>query len=168
MSFRHWKQTGLATLTPLAGTMTAIDFSGSNQTSDVDNRPDAAVPVPSNAEYAIIYIHGTHASAVDDKSISYALYGYREDGPCERICSGEAILGVNHVKGSASVLEAWAQTIGVTVDDWLETPVEYDTADDGVAKVKVKLFGIKYLYAVLTNGITGTTATTYGAKVAFV
>lgn len=108
--------------------------------------------VPEYANAAIVVFD--HKNANTDTA-TFVLYGYREGGPAEFICSGNLTAGaqkgdVAPVTKSATA-RYFADTITSFVTRWPQLASTTDAAaNDGVAKVSFDLLGISRLLCLFT------------------
>ncbi len=160
------KQAEYLTLKPLGVDDTAIDWAGTDQTTDrVEDKGETvdAPKIPVWADAAVIIMHGEHGSAAENKTMAWELVGWRYGGPAEYLAHGTAILGTQAVV-AATQTELWADTIAITGQAWLGVLSPVDSGNDRIAKLPVDLYGLSHIALVMQK----TTTTTTGAKIAFI
>jgi len=160
------KQLPYQPLKTLGADDTAIVWgTGTSGTSDNVSEKDSTVEVvdiPQLANAGIVIFHGYHATAPNDKTLTWMLVGWREKGPAEYIANGTATLGTQRVDSDTST-ETYADTIAISAQKWLKPLYIKDSASNRVAKLVFDLCGLSHIAAVIQKG----TATTTGAKISF-
>lgn len=160
------KQEKYHVLKTLGADDTALVWSGSSQTVDNVGTKGSTIEareLPVRANAALVIMHGTHATAPEDKTMAWMLIGWRFDGgPAEFIANGTATLGTQRV-AAGTATEMWADTIAITAQKWPKALSIVDSANNRVAKLAFDLCGIRHIACVMQK----TTATTTGAKISW-
>ena len=108
----------------------------------------------------LIFTHSAAADADGTTSV-YELMGCADGGPRELICTIACVGGKARVT-AGSDLVTWVDTATVTDMRATDVAIEDNSATDGVARVRVKLMGLRYWEGLFTGaGSTAVTATCY-------
>ena len=140
----------------------ALDGTTSSYTYKWDDKPTEALEVGPESNAVEIIFYGKAAA---DKTFSWKLWAWRENGPAKYIAHGTGALGTA-VQGTANTY--FADTLVITAQAWLKGVGRKDNANNRITSLALDLCGYKYIYIEFTDvGGGGAECSAVQAELAF-